>query len=288
MRVLILGGTGQLGRSLLEISWPEGTELLSPTRNDVDVTQANSLENCLRDFKSDFVINATAWTDVPGAESNLEGAMLLNAEAVKNMAQLCKELSATLIHFSTDYVFDGQVNVPYRETDETNPLNNYGKSKLAGEEVILSSGLRDFYIIRTSWLYSRYGKNFVKTIARRAIKNEGSAISDDQYGAPTFAGDLAQALLSIIKIKPESGIYHYSNSGVTNWFEFGSSIYDLSGTEAALVTPRRTEVSELHRPAFSQFDLSKWESAGLPTPPEWRESLQRELPRILKSIREEG
>lgn len=121
MRVLILGGTGQLGRSLLEISWPERTQLLSPTRHDVDVTQMHSLKNYFRDFKPEFVINATAWTDVPGAESNLEGAMLLNAEAVKNMAQLCKELSATLIHISTDYVFDGQGNVPYLETDETNP-----------------------------------------------------------------------------------------------------------------------------------------------------------------------
>lgn len=288
MRVLILGGTGQLGRSLLEISWPEGTELLSPTRHDVDVTQAPSLKNYLRDFKPEFVINATAWTDVPGAESNLEGAMLLNAEAVKNMARLCKELSATLIHISTDYVFDGQGNVPYRETDETNPLNNYGKSKLAGEEAILISGLRDFYIIRTSWLYSRFGKNFVKTIARRAMKNEGSAITDDQFGAPTFAGDLANAILSIMKLKPESGVYHYSNSGVTNWYGFGSSVYELSEADTGLVTPRRTEVSELQRPAFSQFDVSKWESAGLPTPPEWRKSLERELPRILQSIKEEG
>ena len=288
MRVLILGGTGQLGRSLLEISWPKGTELLSPTRHDVDVTHAHSLENYLRDFKPEFVINATAWTDVPGAESNLEGAMLLNAEAVSSMAQLCKELSATLIHISTDYVFDGQGNVPYRETDETNPLNNYGKSKLAGEMAIASSGLKDFYIIRTSWLYSRFGKNFVKTIARRAVKNEISAIIDDQFGAPTSAGDLANAILSIVKFKPDSGIYHYANSGVTNWFEFGSSVYELLNADTALVTPRQTEVSELQRPAFSQFDLSKWVSADLPRPPEWHESLQRELPSILQSIREAG
>jgi dTDP-4-dehydrorhamnose reductase len=270
------------------MSWPEGTELLSPTRSDVDVTQANSLENCLRDFKPDYVINATAWTDVPGAESNPEGAMLLNAEAVKNMALLCKKFSATLIHISTDYVFDGRGSVPYRETDETNPLNNYGKSKLAGEEAIIGSGLKDFYIIRTSWLYSRFGKNFVKTIARRAMKNEISAIIDDQFGAPTSAGDLASAILSIIKINPDSGIFHYSNSGVTNWFEFGSFVYKLSESDTALVTPRRTEESELQRPAFSRFDLSKWESSGLPTPPEWRESLERELPRILQSIKEEG
>lgn len=288
MRVLILGGTGQLGRSLLETSWPEGTELSSPTRNDVDVTKANSLENCLRDFKPDYVINATAWTDVPGAESNPEGAMLLNAEAAKNMALLCKEFSATLIHFSTDYVFDGRSSVPYRETDETKPLNNYGKSKLAGEEAITGSGLKDFYIIRTSWLYSRFGKNFVKTIARRAMKDEISAIIDDQFGAPTFAGDLAKAILSIMKINPESGVYHYSNTGVTNWYGFGSSVYEILMADTSLVTPLRTEMSELQRPAFSQFDLSKWMSAGLPTPPEWRESLKRELPRIFQSIKEEG
>lgn len=288
MRVLILGATGQLGKSLLGISWPNETQLLTPSRSDVDVTQVDSLEKCFKEFKPKYVINATAWTDVPGAESNLEGALLLNAEAVQNMANLCNEFSATLIHVSTDYVFDGQAQTPHRESDRTNPLNSYGKSKLAGEEAIASSGLKDFYIIRTSWLYSRFGKNFVKTIARRALSHESAAITDDQFGAPTFAGDLANAILAIIKSKPAFGIYHYSNSGVTNWYGFGSSIYELTGADETLVTPRKTEPSELQRPAFSQFDLSKWASAGLPTPQNWRESLERELPRILETIKEEG
>lgn len=288
MRVLILGATGQLGRSLLEISWPEETELLTPSRGDVDVTQNDSLEKYFKEFMPAYVINATAWTDVSGAESNPKGALLLNAEAVKNMARLCKELSATLIHVSTDYVFDGQNQTPYGEADQTNPLNNYGKSKLAGELAVSDSGLEDFYVIRTSWLYSRFGKNFVKTIARRALSNESSAITDDQFGAPTFAGDLARAIVSIVTVKPTPGIYHYSNSGVTNWFEFGKAIYEFSRSDLGLVTSRKSEITELKRPAFSQFDLSKWISAGLPTPPDWRESLRGEMPRILQTIKEEG
>lgn len=288
MRVLIFGATGQLGRSLLEISWPDDTELLTPSRSEVDVTQVDSLEKCFKEIKPEYVINATAWTDVPRAESNLEGALLLNAEAVQNMANLCHEYSATLIHVSTDYVFDGLGQTPYRETDQTKPLNNYGKSKLAGEEAITCSELEAFYIIRTSWLYSRFGKNFVKTIARRALNQESASITDDQFGAPTFAGDLANAILAIMKSKPASGIYHYSNSGKTNWYEFGSSIYEIANSDKNLVTPRKTEPSELQRPAFSQFDLSKWASAGLPTPLDWRESIQRELPRILETIKEEG
>lgn len=287
MKVLILGATGQLGKSLSEISWPEEVELLTPSSRDVDVTEKDSLEKYFKEFEPAFVINATAWTDVPGAESNLEGALLLNAEAVESMARLCKELSATLIHVSTDYVFDGQSQTPYGEADQTNPLNNYGKSKLAGEEAITNSGLKDFYIIRTSWLYSRFGKNFVKTIARRALSNESSVITDDQFGTPTFAGDLASAILSIITLKPTPGIYHYSNSGVTCWFEFGKSIYELSEADLALVSSRKSETSELKRPNFSQFDLSKWVLAGLPTPPDWRDSLRHQMPSILQTIKEE-
>lgn len=288
MKTLILGSNGQLGRSLTSSQWDTDVEMLSLAREDLDITNFELVKSFLSENKSDVVINATAWTNVPGAESDPSGAYKLNSEAVGNLASQCRSIGALLVHVSTDYVFDGKKQAPYTESDATSPLNVYGKSKLAGEMAIQNSGIKDFYIVRTSWLYSRYGKNFVKTIANKAVNGEASSISNDQFGVPTYAGDLAKGIQSLITSKPESGVYHFSNTDKTNWFEFGSAIYELLGKDLDLVTARATERGELLRPSYSVFDLSKWERSNLSPLIDWKVRLEDELPLIVEALKSEA
>jgi dTDP-4-dehydrorhamnose reductase len=185
-------------------------------------------------------------------------------------------------------VFDGGKGSPYLESDSCNPVNWYGKSKLYGEQKITESGLIDFYIFRTSWLYSQYGKNFVKTIVKRALQGEKSSITNDQFGSPTFAGDLAGAISSLVLNPPTPGIYNFSNSGITTWYEFGRLIYKLVGADENLVESRGTEFSELKRPKYSPLNLDKWINTNLYAVQSWHDSLERELNSIVTAVREEG
>ena len=286
MKTLILGGSGQLGISLLE-SDLKSTEVHSPSSSIIDVTDFDRTTKYILEMQPDVVINATAWTNVPGAEESKEATFLINSKAVGNMAFACKLSGAALVHISTDYVFDGRKGTSYSELDPPSPLNVYGDSKLAGENAIINSDLESFYIIRTSWLYSRFGKNFVKTIASKSIRCEPASVTDDQFGSPTFAGDLAEGILSILKTKPKPGIYNYSNSGVTSWFQFAQKIYQLTGSNESLVSSRETESSELKRPAYSPLDLSKWADSGLSQIRSWEERLIAELPDIIAEIERE-
>lgn len=288
MKILLVGGSGQLGSSLKSLSWSENTQLLSPQRNQLDICDNEQTRKYLEFTEPQVIINASAWTDVPGAESNYDSAVMINSTAVGALALGCKEVGATLFHISTDYVFDGEKSQSYVETDLTNPLNNYGKSKLSGEIEISASGLENFYILRTSWLYSQFGKNFVKTIAAKALRGESASIVDDQFGSPTYAGDLALGIQSAINVKPNSGIYHYANQGTVSWFEFGQEIYRLTGADVSLVTSRKSDPTELRRPKYSPLKTSKWMSSNLREIPDWRHSLQKELPRIIQAIRMEG
>lgn len=283
MRLLILGASGQLGSSLLELNL-ERFEVDTPSSAILDVTDYETTKKYLSDLRPDFIINATAWTDVPGAEIEVESAFTLNCGAVGNLARLCKELNATFVHVSTDYVFDGSKGSAYVEVDPTSPLNTYGKSKLAGENEILESGLEKFYIVRTSWLYSRFGKNFVKIIAAKSIRSESASITDDQFGSPTFAGDLAAGIIALLESQAKPGIYNYSNSGETSWYEFGKKIYSLAKANESLVSPRSTAATELKRPSYSPLNLSKWESAGLPNVRSWEDALSSVLPEIIQEL----
>jgi dTDP-4-dehydrorhamnose reductase len=287
VKVLLIGGSGQLGKSLLGLSSSNAIELISPTSKVLNVSNFQSVSDFINEVEPECIINASAWTDVQGAERDISGAMTLNATAVEHLTQICKRIGASLVHISTDYVFDGEKGAPYLENDPVHPLNTYGKSKLAGEETVAASELEKYFIIRTSWLYSRYGKNFVKTIAQRALSNERCSITDDQFGSPTFAGDLASAILALVQNPPSSGIYHYSNSGTASWFEFGCQIYSELGIDQSFVAPRSTESSELPRPRFSTLDLSKWAKENLSNIYSWQESLHRELPSIVAAIEKE-
>lgn len=288
MKVLLIGGSGQLGHSLQEVEWGPSIEVFAPSSRELDVRIPSAVSRYIAHTQPSFVINASAWTNVPGAEIEYDEALKLNSEAVKNIAIACKENKSALVHISTDYVFDGLKSAPYRESDLCNPLNAYGKSKLAGEQEIVSSGLQDYFIIRTSWLYSKHGKNFVKTISRKALAGDPVSITNDQYGSPTFAGDLASAIVALVSDSPGSGIYNFSNTGIASWFELGQEIYTNLGSDVNLVSAKETEESELRRPAFSPLDTSKWLETGLYPLTPWRESLEREIPTIVTAIQEEG
>lgn len=288
MKILLIGGSGQLGKSFQELAWDASTQLVAPSRGGLDITDALSIQECMNETNPDVVINTAAWTDVPGAEFEPDKARKLNSEAVRNLANACREIHATLVHISTDYVFDGEKGSPYLETDACNPINSYGATKRAGEVEIIDSSLEKYFIIRTSWLYSRHGKNFVKTIAKKALIGEKVTITNDQFGSPTYAGDLARAISRLVVNPPEFGIYNYSNSGVVSWFDFGKEIYELLDKNAELVQPRKTESSDLRRPNYSPLDLSKWETTGVSEVVVWKDSLSREIDSIVSEIRKES
>ena len=287
MKVLLIGGSGQLGQSLQKIDWDASIEMVAPSSKELDVKIPSEVTKYIKNLHPSFVINASAWTNVPGAENQYEEALKLNSEAVRNIAIACKEVESGLVHVSTDYVFDGMKGSPYTELDLCNPLNAYGKSKRAGELGIISAELQDYYIIRTSWLYSKYGKNFVKTIARKALASEPVLISNDQFGSPTFAGDLASAIAALVSHSPNTGIYNFSNTGVISWFELGQEIYRNMGLNVNLVSPKETEESDLRRPAFSPLDTTKWQTLGLYPLTPWQDSLRNEIATIVAAIEEE-
>ncbi len=286
MKILLIGGSGQLGQSLQRAVWPDDCQLIAPSRDELDITSSTNLELYFKIQKPDVVINSAAWTDVVGAEGNSDQCFAVNADGVEKLVRFAKENSSTFIHISTDYVFDGTKNVPYSEEDSPKPLNTYGKSKLAGESIIQDSGLQ-YYILRTSWLYSKFGRNFVKSIARKALLNESATITDDQFGSPTSANDLATGIVSIVSQKPPYGTYHFSNHGSTSWYEFGRKIYELLGKDPSQVTPRSSELDSVARPMRSSFNLSKWADSDLAGLISWEESLRINLPEIVAELEKE-
>lgn len=282
-----MGGTGQLGKSLLEYPWAKDVTMSVPSRQELDVLNHKAVKDFVMKFQPDYLINASAWTNVTAAETEFKGATEMNTKAVENLANVCRDADIALVHVSTDYVFDGLKGAAYLESDPPNPQSSYGKSKYFGEQSISNSGATRFYVIRTSWLYSKYGKNFVKTITAKALQNQAASIVDDQYGSPTFAGDLATGIASILEVKPKYGIYHYSNSGRISWFDLGRAIYEEVGADVELVTSRRTEASELKRPVDSTLDTKKWCDSNLLRISEWRASLIKEMPNIRKTVESE-
>ena len=265
MNVFILGAKGQLGRELCDCfargCTPIGTPEILKERNtllladidEVDIADMESLCRFTAQGEIDLIINCAAYTDVVGCESNPLEAMRVNAMGPRNLAILADELGAKLIHISTDYVFDGEARSPYAEWDVKNPVNVYGKSKHLGEEYIKERTDR-YFILRTSWLYSGYGKNFVKTILHTAREKGACRVVADQKGTPTYAGDLAHHILKLASTE-EYGTYHATGCGVCSWFEFAEKIVSLSGIPAA-VTPCTSEEfsSPVKRPAYSVLD----------------------------------
>ena len=258
-RVLVTGANGQLGLAIKAAvtDYPQLSFVFSG-KAELDVTAAQQIEAFFKNHAFDFCINCAAYTAVDKAEEEVDKAYLLNAIAVKNLAEACKTFGAVLIHISTDFVFDGSKRTPYTEEDTPNPLSVYGKSKLQGEEYIQKIWNKHF-IVRTSWLYSEYGNNFVKTMLRLAETRDEISVVNDQIGSPTYAGDLASFLLEIInKPSKDYGIYHYSNEGEISWYDFAVEIFKQH-KKAVRVVPIPTSAypTAAKRPAYSVLDLTK-------------------------------
>ena len=289
-RVLLLGGSGILGSEVIRQLKLQDTDYVAPTSSDLDIRDVTLLQAFIRNMKPDWIINCAAWTNVDGAEESFEAALALNEIAVRNIAKLAKQVGSQVIHLSTDYVFDGTSVEPYTEYMAVKPLNKYGESKLRGEVALLGSIPQMAYIIRTSWLYGIEGKNFVKTIVKKAFMNETAHVVDDQVGSPTSARDLAEAITSLMKNSPTKGIYNFSNKGSCNWYELAISIYTIVGADPHLIQAVSYASLDLKakRPRYSLLSKDKWDSTGISKIPEWQASLEHLLPEVITRIQSSG
>ena len=277
-RVLLLGGSGTLGSEVLRLLQVKNLDHVAPSSGDLDIINRKEVFNYISDFKPSWIINCAAWTNVDAAETHYQDAMNLNAHAVRNIGEAAFEFSSRVIHISTDYVFDGESTEPYLESSKAQSINRYGESKLRGEKLLMTA-LPDSYIIRTSWLYGVNGKNFVKTMVDKSLRNEYVSVVDDLVGSPTNARDLSKGILAIIEQLPEPGIYNFSNGGSCSWFELARFVYKNMGSDPALVKPTSSRSFELmaRRPRFSILSKEKWEKAGMPIVLHWDDSLMQFL-----------
>ena len=284
-RILLLGGSGILGSEVLLQLQRHNFDYVAPGSSDLDIRNKDQVIKFVSNYKPAWIVNCAAWTNVDGAESSFEEARKLNAMAVENIGIAADLFESKVIHISTDYVFDGDSSEPYLETSRVQPLNKYGESKLQGERALLAV-LPSAHVIRTSWLYGTSGKNFVKTIAGKALRSEEARVVDDQVGSPTSARDLAAGILSILKNQPEPGIYNYSNLGSCSWFELAQKIYETVGADNGLVHPISSGYLSFiaKRPKYSLLSKEKWIFAGLSEVPNWKDSLELIMPEIISEL----
>ena len=258
--VIVLGSQGQLGKTLRDVSNIDANKFHFYSRSEIDITDKKDLEEVFKNSDFDYCINCAAYTNVEAAENNTQEAFLINAEGVKNIAEVCETYQVKLIHISTDYVFDGNKKTPYTNTDNTNPINQYGKSKLQGE-LYIQEQLKAYYIIRTSWLYSLHGKNFFKTIINKIENDEVLNITTEQEGTPTSCLDLVEFILHIIKKDAVPyGIYNFSAKGSTTWFGFAKEIakhFNPQKTDTILPSEKFQTLAK--RPKYSVLNLNETE-----------------------------
>ena len=278
-RILVTGANGQLGQSILEQSKNyKEIECFFVTRNELDITNEELINHYFEDKSFDFVINCAAYTAVDKAEDDQENAYLVNAKATEFLAKITNEKGIPFIHVSTDYVFDGTEAQPRLETDQTNPIGVYGQTKLDGENLALENNPKTI-ILRTAWVYSRFGNNFVKTMLRLFNDKDSISVVADQIGSPTNAIDLADAILTIVsKDDLTYGIFNYSNEGECSWFEFAQKIKEFSNSTIEInPVPTSAYPTKAKRPAYSLLDKSKIKEVYQLDIPTWEDSLKEEL-----------
>lgn len=287
MNILVTGGNGQLGNCLRNASKGSSDRYIFTDVAELDITDAKAVAEMVSKNDIDLVINCAAYTNVDKAESDIELARKLNAEAVANLAAAVKAVDGTLIHISTDYVFGKEpYNVPCREDQKGTPTGVYGQTKLEGEQAIAAAGCKAL-IFRTAWLYSEYGKNFVKTMLELTATRPTLNVVFDQTGTPTYAQDLADALFAIIEgrmLEGHEGVYHYSNEGVCSWYDFTKVIAEMAGNTECDIRPCHSDEypSPVKRPAYSVLDKTKFkETFGLKVP-YWTDSLKTAIANLKK------
>lgn len=282
MRVLVTGKNGQLGSELFELTNNDTNtyEYVFVDREKMDLSHTQSILKVLQSVQPQLIINAGAYTAVDKAESESELADAINHQAIKAIGEWSKQNKAKVIHISTDYVFDAKDDTPIKENHEVFPINVYGKTKQLGEKALEQSGA-EFVIIRTAWVYSTYGTNFVKTMIKLMEERDELSIINDQVGSPTYARDLAQVILKIVEGEFHSGYYHYSNEGKISWFEFAEEIKRIKGLECRL-TPIATEQypTPACRPKFSLLDKTKIKETYKIEIPFWKDSLKEMMRKL--------
>lgn len=291
VKVLVTGSNGQLGKSFQALQGMfSNLSFIFLERNDLDLSQTSRIHSALSDYDFDVLLNCAAYTAVDKAETEKEMADAVNHRALAALAVVVKEKKAKLIHFSTDYVFNGEACRPYREQDTSSPQSVYGLTKLNGEKALLSEMAENAMIIRTSWVYSEYGNNFVKTMLRLGKEKDELGVIFDQVGTPTYAKDLAEAVLSMIghsglqKINVKSQVFHYSNEGVCSWFDFAKAIFELTGcTCRTLPIETKDYPTPARRPFYSVMNKSKVKEYFGLTIPYWRDGLKKCLKELEKS-----
>jgi len=276
-KILVTGAQGQLGTELQHLAAAFPFQFIFTDATDLDITRSEQVRQFFRHREVDFCINAAAYTAVDKAEAESDLCFAVNMEGAANLAEACDTFDVKLVHISTDFVFDGERHTPYDEDAYANPLNIYGRSKFEGEQAILDT-LSDAIIIRTSWLYSSYGHNFVKTMLRLAASHPEIKVVEDQIGAPTYARDLAETILKMLQAKWAEGIYHYSNEGVASWYDFAHAIFELANTPTNLLPIKSKEYkTAAQRPLYSVLDKSKIKQIyGFPIR-HWRDALKEML-----------
>ncbi len=283
--ILVTGANGQLGNEMRQVSQKSQKTYLFTDVAELDITDKQAVSRFVKENGVTTIVNCAAYTQVDKAEEDEKNAWLLNCSATNNLAEAAKEQKALLIHISTDYVFSGNKCTPYVEEDLPNPYSIYGKTKLAGEEMIQKSGCH-YMIFRTSWLYSEYGNNFVKTMLRLTKEKELLNVVFDQVGTPTYAADLAKLIFDILEKnewkEEQEGIYHFSNEGVCSWYDFAKTIAAFAGHSNCKILPCDSSQfpSKVKRPNFSVLDKRKVRNTFDWDIPYWQEALVRCLERL--------
>ncbi len=284
--ILITGANGQLGQEFraLAAQYPQ-FHFLFTTKEDMPLDDAGAVQNYFANHQINFCVNCAAYTAVDKAETDKEKAFSINATAVGHLAFVCNTFNVQLIHISTDYVFNGEAKEPYTEADTTNPMSIYGQSKLLGEELALQNNPATI-IVRTSWVYSSFGNNFVKTMLRLMQERESINVVNDQWGCPTYAADLAHAIISIIQKNPvatvpqspvllQQNIYNYCNHGITNWHLFATAIKEFTVSNCIInPIPTTQYPTPAQRPAWSVLDTTLIQNTFDIAIPQWQESLK--------------
>ncbi|MBR2497004.1 MAG: dTDP-4-dehydrorhamnose reductase [Parabacteroides sp.] len=279
-RVLVTGANGQLGSSIrrLAVNYPSYTFLFTDV-DTLDICDSSAVYAYIKEQSVDYILNCAAYTAVDKAEDDEALCQRINCDAIRYLGEAAHAVGAKVVHVSTDYVFDGTHHVPYVETDETCPASVYGRTKLAGEQALFAV-CPEAMVIRTAWLYSEYGNNFVKTMLRLGTERERLNVVFDQVGSPTYAGDLAFAMLAVLEQAEKGtfvpGIYHYSNEGVCSWYDFAVKIMELGGRNCQVFPIESKDYpAKAHRPHFSVLNKAKIKDTFRVSVPHWEVSLRK-------------
>jgi dTDP-4-dehydrorhamnose reductase len=286
---LILGAEGQLGLSLQLVLSENNIPFISLGRTSLDIADRDQCRQTLAELTPSIVVNCAAWTAVDLAEDQEAEALSINCDGVRNIAIACREVGATLVHISTDYVFSGVAELPYETDATTAPVSAYGRTKLCGERAIQQELQDNYYVFRTAWLYSQFKNNFVKTMVRKALTHSPVRVVADQIGQPTEATSLARHIVEVVASEAPFGIFHGTNSGQASWYELTQAIYGSLNVDQSLVTPVTTSEypTKAIRPKFSVLSHAHTLELGIAEMEHWKKTLLSVLPSITQQVLEE-